>query len=372
MADPKESMLDLALAKNLTTKKPKPETGSGGWGGPQGGSTQGPTVNGYSRPQVVSALQKAIRRNKEPQALYWCSELLQSNESYRMWRRLITIAAEDVGLADPSVLQLVMACKQASEISREWNIPFLAVMVLCRAPKNREADDAAWLYEVKRKEGWKIPMPPEAVDGHTPEGKSRLYRIAKETGESSAQVWNREFYYDAALLVNYRPNPDGDRYRRKMMEHFGLPFDTYDLATCSQPRILTGEARKADEERMLEQKMDRVPSNVNVKRLDLATGERSDDPDLFAVESFTEDGLWYQVHLGVPSCNCPDWMRTAERTHGTPECKHTLAVRQWVVENRGQPDRADVPDPKAAVAEIRAGLEGRPQPVDDSVEKGDE
>jgi len=311
------SMVDQALAGNFKTTKRKP---TGGQGGDSGIPI---TKNGYDKSEVVSALQKAIRRGNEEQALYWASELMESNEQYRMWRRLIVIAAEDVGLADPDMLPKIMLFKQAHDMGREWNIPFLAIMMLCRAPKNREADDAAWYYEVRRKEGWKIQMPPEAIDGHTGRGRQNLYRAARERGEDWTMTWNYEFYYDAALLKNYVPvesDGESEKYRKILMNHLKIPFETYDIAECKQVRLLSGQGSRstARAERV-------VPDGQEVKYepyADPETGEVKEHH--YWVQSFTNPEQRYVVDLYAEECSCPAFM------NGQGLCKHLVAMRRKV------------------------------------------
>ena len=48
------------------------------------------TQNGYPLDEIISALQKDIRRGNEEQALYWCLEMVPRFEAY-LWRRLIVI-----------------------------------------------------------------------------------------------------------------------------------------------------------------------------------------------------------------------------------------------------------------------------------------
>src|SRR5712692_7372599 len=68
-----------------------------------------PTVGGYDFYEVLSALQKAVRRGDEKKALYWSHELYLSDYAPHLWTRLRVMASEDVGLADSSVAILVRA-----------------------------------------------------------------------------------------------------------------------------------------------------------------------------------------------------------------------------------------------------------------------
>jgi putative ATPase len=64
----------------------------------------------------VSALIKSIRGSDPDAALYWLVTLLESGESARfLARRLVILASEDVGLADPMGLVLAEACARAVE-----------------------------------------------------------------------------------------------------------------------------------------------------------------------------------------------------------------------------------------------------------------
>jgi len=67
---------------------------------------------------LISAFIKSMRGSDPDAALYWMVRMLESGEDPRfICRRMIIFAAEDVGLADPSALQLAVACEQALEIT---------------------------------------------------------------------------------------------------------------------------------------------------------------------------------------------------------------------------------------------------------------
>lgn len=318
-----DSALTMAMDQDWKTEKKK----TYGQGGSQGNDNP-TTVNGYDKSEVVSAIQKAIRRGNEAEALYWAHELLDSNESYRMWRRLVVIAAEDVGMADPDMTHKIMVMKQAHDFGRESNIVFQAVMMLCRAPKNREADDASYLYFMRRKAGWKIPMPPEAVDGHTRRGRTELYRIAERNGITWEDAWNREFYFDVALLRGYveiETDGEPEKYRKQLMTFLKLPYETYDIETATQPRMRTG--RDVTKRDVLG---DRRAQTGGVKisvAADTKTGEV--DPHALLVQSFTNPETWYRVEiersdqtgLMVLGCSCPAYQNNPNR-----QCKHMTAA----------------------------------------------
>jgi putative ATPase len=63
---------------------------------------------------VISALHKSVRSSDADAALYWLARMLESGED-RMYlaRRLVRMAVEDIGLADPRALEQAMAAQQA-------------------------------------------------------------------------------------------------------------------------------------------------------------------------------------------------------------------------------------------------------------------
>lgn len=63
---------------------------------------------------LISAFQKSIRGSDPQAALYWLARMLESGEDpMYITRRLVRIATEDVGLADPQAIVQAMAAKDA-------------------------------------------------------------------------------------------------------------------------------------------------------------------------------------------------------------------------------------------------------------------
>jgi putative ATPase len=63
---------------------------------------------------IISALHKSIRNSDADAALYWLARMLEAGEDpLYVARRLVRLASEDVGLADPQALVLAMAAQQA-------------------------------------------------------------------------------------------------------------------------------------------------------------------------------------------------------------------------------------------------------------------
>ncbi|KAG9793239.1 ATPase WRNIP1-like protein C26H5.02c [Exophiala dermatitidis] len=89
---------------------------------------------------TISAFHKAVRGSDPDAALYYLARMLQSGEDpLYIARRMIVIASEDVGLADPSLLPLATAAYTAAEKigmpEARINLAHVAVS-LCLAPKS--------------------------------------------------------------------------------------------------------------------------------------------------------------------------------------------------------------------------------------------
>lgn len=136
------------------------------------------TQSGYSRDEVISALQKDIRRGNEELAMFWALELVPQFEQY-LWRRLQVIVQEDIGLAAPELLLLL---PQQRELWFEFRaegrdgpcrlILANAILAMCRAPKTRLADHFQCVINQKRLHGWRPDVPDYALDRHTRKGKA--------------------------------------------------------------------------------------------------------------------------------------------------------------------------------------------------------
>jgi putative ATPase len=96
---------------------------------------------------LISALHKAVRGSDPQGALYWMARMVEGGEDPRyIARRLVRMAAEDIGLADPQALTLASAAAQAYERlgSPEGELALAeAAVYLATAPKSN-AVYAAW------------------------------------------------------------------------------------------------------------------------------------------------------------------------------------------------------------------------------------
>ncbi len=63
---------------------------------------------------LISALHKSVRNSDPDAALYWLARMLESGEDpLYLARRMVRMASEDIGLAEPGALAVTIAAKEA-------------------------------------------------------------------------------------------------------------------------------------------------------------------------------------------------------------------------------------------------------------------
>ena len=154
------------------------------------------TVRGYDFFECASAVQKAIRRNDPKIASYFAMELHASGYPLYVWKRLLTIAAEDCfGVISKEIKSLYdswdLINKGQGKKKKGRIFITKAVLILCAALKSRDADHLnilaydkmkgltkeeiqGWLDEAdKVRHGNPVNVPGYTLDCHTREGKRR-------------------------------------------------------------------------------------------------------------------------------------------------------------------------------------------------------
>jgi len=157
--------------------------------------------------EVISGLQKMIRRGKEREALILAQEMFDNGYHAAVARRLMIVAAEDIALANPAVVSQVYTLCMGYIISKKESPSgkveplalYMSIILLARSPKNRECDDAQIVTVARMKKGMdsasKVIKENEEliVDCHTERGKARLTAQAAETHQSFEDLAMREF-----------------------------------------------------------------------------------------------------------------------------------------------------------------------------------
>lgn len=96
--------------------------------------------DGDAHYDIISAFIKSIRGSDPDAALYWMAKMLQGGEDPRfIFRRMLISASEDIGLAKPDCLNIVVNCARAYDYvgmpEGRYHLTH-ACLVLCNAPKS--------------------------------------------------------------------------------------------------------------------------------------------------------------------------------------------------------------------------------------------
>lgn len=177
------------------------------------------TKNHYWLDEVVSALQKEIRRGNEDSALFWAHELVDSGFSNHMWNRLGVMVSEEIGLADPDAYPRIHAMRQLYEARMKsatkgphtFEILGAAILYMCRAPKNKEAGMASYSVMMERYNGRRDQVPDYAVDFHTKAGRDQL-----ESNNVSHEEQSILWWMDWAYCANVQA---GNKWLRRVFDN---------------------------------------------------------------------------------------------------------------------------------------------------------
>ena len=113
---------------------------------------------------LISALHKSVRNSDPDAALYWLARMLESGEDpLYLARRLVRMASEDIGLAEPGALAFTLAAKEAFDFLGvpEGNLALAqAAVYLALAPKSNAVYTAYGevLDDVHKTEADPVPL----------------------------------------------------------------------------------------------------------------------------------------------------------------------------------------------------------------------
>lgn len=152
------------------------------------------TVHDFPADEVISALQKEIRRGNLENAALLAWEMLNTSEELEevLWSRLQVISVEDVGFGDPQAPLLVETLYQMHlRLPRPRGDRYLfaihALRFLCQSVKDRSSDELLnWLSRAVEG-GLRPEIPDYALDIHTRRGQ-QLGRGMQHFLQEGAQV----------------------------------------------------------------------------------------------------------------------------------------------------------------------------------------
>ena len=150
---------------------------------------------------VVSAFIKSIRGSDPQAGLFWLARMLESGDDAKfIARRLVILASEDVGMADPNALVVAVAAATALEHvglpEAQLNLA-QAVVYLATAPKSNRVALAIWAAREDVRKGVFSEVPAHLRDGH--------YQAAKEFGHGVGYIYPHD---DPSGWVSQQYLPD--------------------------------------------------------------------------------------------------------------------------------------------------------------------
>lgn len=146
----------------------------------------------------ASALIKSIRGSDPDAGIYWLARMLEGGEDVRfLCRRLIILASEDIGNADPQALPLAVACSQACEqiglpecqLTLSQTVAYLAC-----APKSNAATIAIGSARTDIQSGRIVPVPRHLRDSHYAGGKQLGHGEGYQYSHNDADGVSRQDY----------------------------------------------------------------------------------------------------------------------------------------------------------------------------------
>jgi replication-associated recombination protein RarA len=169
------------------------------------------TLHELPADEVISALQKCIRRGQEENAALCAYEMAYTSAELerKLWDRLCIISVEDIGLAEPSAPLMVQTLWEMSQrFGRQEGDRFTfaihATRYLALCQKDRSSDEMHnWMRHAIEREGLRPQIPEYALDMHTARGQAmgRDLRHFLEVGAQIHPEWKgRNAEYRERLL----------------------------------------------------------------------------------------------------------------------------------------------------------------------------
>nr|WP_306253637.1 replication-associated recombination protein A [Parvularcula sp. IMCC14364] len=187
---------------------------------------------------LISALHKSIRGSDPDAALYWLARMLVAGEDpLYLARRLVRMASEDIGLADPQALQICLSAREAYDFlgSPEGELALAqATLYLATAPKSNAVYTAYKSAISAAKQTGSLMPPVHAVNAPT--------KLMRELGYSDGYIYDHDapdafagldyFPPEMAREEFYGPVPRGfEKEIRKRLDFWTSRRDVKDSST---------------------------------------------------------------------------------------------------------------------------------------------
>ena len=176
---------------------------------------------------LISALHKSVRGSDPDAALYYLARMLDAGEDpLYLARRVVRMAVEDIGLADPQALVICNAAKDAYDFlgSPEGDLAIAqAVIYVATAPKSNAAYTAFGAAKRAAKEGGSLLPPKHILNAPTRLMKSEGYGEGYDYDHDAPEAFSGQDYFPDELGRQqfYDPPERGfEREIKKRLEYW--------------------------------------------------------------------------------------------------------------------------------------------------------
>jgi putative ATPase len=162
---------------------------------------------------LISALHKAVRGSDPDAALYWLARMLDGGED-RLYiaRRLVRMAIEDIGLADPQALVQALAAKDTFDFlgSPEGELALAqAVVYLATAAKSNAAYVAFAAAMRSAREHGSLPPPKHILNAPTRFMQQQGYGAGYEYDHGTPEAFSGQSYFPDGMARAQFYDPPG-------------------------------------------------------------------------------------------------------------------------------------------------------------------
>jgi putative ATPase len=164
---------------------------------------------------LISALHKAVRGSDPQAALYYLARMMEGGEQpLFLARRLVRMAIEDIGLADPQALVQCIAAKDAYDFlgSPEGELALAqACLYLATAPKSNAGYKALGAARRSAKESGSLMPPKNILNAPTKLMKQIGYGQGYDYDHDAPEAFSGDDYWpeEMAAQTFYTPSPRG-------------------------------------------------------------------------------------------------------------------------------------------------------------------
>jgi putative ATPase len=176
---------------------------------------------------LISALHKSVRGSDPDAALYWLARMLDGGED-RLYiaRRLVRMAIEDIGLADPHAVVQALAARDVYDFlgSPEGELGLAqAVVYLATAPKSNAAYAAFGAAMHVAKDGGSLAPPKHILNAPTRLMREEGYGAGYAYDHATSEAFSGQNYFPDGMPRQQFYDPPGRGYEaeiRKRLEHW--------------------------------------------------------------------------------------------------------------------------------------------------------